>query len=152
MKQLLKNMHIDNKRIILRCDLNVPIQEGKVFDNTKIVKSLETINYLLSKNCKIVILSHLGRIKTEDDKLINTLEPIKYELEKLLNTPIKFAKDILSEETKNIALNLQPKEILLLENTRYLDIPTKRESTEDEELAKYYASLGEIIIYIIIYL
>jgi len=146
MKQLLRNMYIDNKRIILRCDLNVPISNGVVLDNTKIVKSLETINYLLNKNCKIIILSHLGRVKTEEDKLSNTLEPVKYILEKLLNKPIKFAKNILSEETKNLALNLQPGEILLLENTRHLDFPNKLESTENEETAKYFASLGEIYV------
>ncbi|MBE6154699.1 MAG: phosphoglycerate kinase [Firmicutes bacterium] len=146
MKQLLRNMYVDNKRVILRCDLNVPISNGIILDNTKVVKSLETINYLLSKNCKIIILSHLGRVKTEDDKLINTLEPVKNNLEKLLNRPIKFTKNIVSEETKNLAFNLQAREILLLENTRHLDVPNKLESVENEEIAKYFASLGEIYV------
>ena len=123
MKQLLKNTYVDNMRVILRCDFNVPMIEGNITDESKIIKSLETINYLLSKNCKIIILSHLGRVKTEEDKKNTSLLPIKNSLERLLNKPIKFATDILSEETKNMALNLQSGEILLLENTRFLDIP-----------------------------
>lgn len=146
MKQLLRNMIVDNKRILLRCDFNVPMTNENITDETKIIKSLETINYLLSKNCKIIILSHLGRVKTEEDKAKNSLMPVKNSLERLLNKPIKFAKDILSEETKNIALNLQSGEILLLENTRFLDVPNHLESTLNEEVAKQIASLGEIFV------
>lgn len=147
MKQLLKNMYVDNKRILLRCDFNVPMVNGNITDESKIIKSLETINYLLSKNCKIILLSHLGRVKTEEDKAKNSLMPVKNSLERLLNKSIKFANDILSEETKNMALNLQSKEILLLENTRFLDIPNKWESTLNEEVAKKIASLGEIFVF-----
>lgn len=147
MKQLLKNMYVDNKRILLRCDFNVPMTGGNITDETKIIKSLETINYLLNKNCKIIILSHLGRVKTEEDKAKNTLMPVKNTLERLLNKPIKFAKDILSEETKNMALSLQSGEILLLENTRFLDIPNKWESELNLDVAKHIASLGEIFVF-----
>ena len=146
MKQLLKNMNINNKRVILRCDLNVPIKDGNVLDETKIIKSLETINYLLKENCKIIILSHLGRIKSEEDKKQNSLEPVKASLAKLLNKEIKFANDILAPSTKEIALNLQPGEILLLENTIFLDIPNKLESTLNEETAKQISELGEIFV------
>lgn len=146
MKQLLRNMYVKNKRVILRCDLNVPIQNGIVLDETKIVKSLETIRYLINENCKIIILSHLGRIKTEEDKNKNSLEPVKNILEKYLNKPIKFASDILSVETKNMALSLNSGEILLLENTRFLDIPNKLESDLNEETAQILASFGEIFV------
>lgn len=147
MKQLLKNMYIDNKRILLRCDFNVPMVGGNITDESKIIRSLETINYLLSKNCKIIILSHLGRVKTEEDKAKYSLMPVKNSLERLLNRPIKFATNILSEETKNIALNLQNGEILLLENTRFLDVPNKLESSLNEDVAKQIASLGEIFVF-----
>ena len=147
MKQLLKNTYVDNMRVILRCDFNVPMIEGNITDKSKIIKSLETINYLLSKNCKIIILSHLGRVKTEEDKKNTSLLPIKNSLERLLNKPIKFATDILSEETKNMALNLQSGEILLLENTRFLDIPNKLESNLNEDVAKHLASLGELFVF-----
>lgn len=146
MKQLLRNMNIHNKRILLRCDLNVPIQDGNVLDETKIIKSLETINYLLKENCKIIIMSHLGRIKTEEDKRKNSLEPVRSSLAKLLNKEIKFASDLLAPSTKELALNLLPGEILLLENTRFLDIPNKLESTLNEEIAKQISELGEIFV------
>ena len=147
MKQLLKNTYVDNMRVILRCDFNVPMIEGNITDESKIIKSLETINYLLSKNCKIIILSHLGRVKTEEDKKNTSLLPIKNSLERLLNKPIKFATDILSEETKNMALNLQSGEILLLENTRFLDVPNKLESNLNEDVAKHLASLGGLFVF-----
>ena len=93
MKQLLRNMYVDNKRILLRCDFNVPIVGGNITDESKIIKSLETINYLLERNCKIIILSHLGRVKTEEDKTKYSLMIVKNSLERLLNKPVKFAND-----------------------------------------------------------
>ena len=147
MKQLLRNMYVDNKRILLRCDFNVPIVGGNITDESKIIKSLETINYLLERNCKIIILSHSGRVKREEDKTKYSLMIVKNSLERLLNKPVKFASDILSEETKNMALNLQSGEILLLENTRFLDIPNNLESTLNLDVAKQIASLGEIFVF-----
>lgn len=146
MKQLLKNMYINNMRVLLRCDFNVPIINGNIIDESRIIKSLDTINYLLSKNCKIIILSHLGRVKTEADKELYSLKPVKAVLEKYLNKPVKFAPDILALETKEMALNLQGGEILLLENTRFLDVPNNLESTLNEDVAKNIASLGEVFV------
>lgn len=146
MKQLLRDMYVKNKRVIVRCDFNVSILNGNVLDETKIIKSLETINYLIKENCKIIILSHLGRIKTEEDKKENTLEPVKNTLERLLNREVKFAPNILSEETKKMALTLNPGEVMLLENTRFLDIPNKKESVLNDEVAKYLASLGDVFV------
>ena len=85
MKQRIQNMNLKNKRVILRLDLNVPINNGQILDDTKIVASLETIKYLLSQNCSIVILSHLGKIKEEADKKKYTLEPVALHLKTLLN-------------------------------------------------------------------
>ncbi len=147
MKQTITDINIDNKRVLLRCDFNVPIKNGNVIDNTKIVKSLETINYLITHNAKIIILSHLGRVKTEEDKRTNSLYIIKPILENLLNKKISFASDILSPDTKQMALNLQPGEILLLENTRFLDVPNKLESKLNEEIAQKIAELGEVYIF-----
>lgn len=146
MKQTLKNMYVKNKRVILRCDFNVPIKNGNVLDETKIIKSLETINYLLKENCKIIILSHLGRVENTEDKKTNSLKPIIPILKKHLNKDIKFAPHILWPETKELALSLESGEILLLENTRFLDLPEKKESVLDEKIAKYLASLGEVFV------
>ena len=146
MKQRLSNMYIKNKTILIRCDFNVPIKDNIILDDTKIKKSLETINYCLKENCKIILLSHLGRVKTEEDKINNSLKPVKDILEKLINKPILFASDLLSEETKTIVTNMQPGEILLLENTRFLDVPNNLESTCNDEIAKQLASLGDIFV------
>lgn len=147
MKQLIENTNVKEKRVLLRCDFNVPIKNGNVLDETKIRKSLDTINYLLKENAKIIILSHLGRVKTEEDKANNTLEPVKNSLERILGKTILFEKDILSEKTKEVALALNPGEILLLENIRFLDVPNMFESKLNDEVAKKLADLGEIFVF-----
>ena len=81
----LKNIDVKNKKVILRVDYNVPIKDGKILDINKIVASLDTINYLLDNNAKIIIMSHLGKVKTEEDIETNTLLPVKEVLSKLLN-------------------------------------------------------------------
>ncbi len=146
MKKNIQNMDVKNKRIVLRVDYNVPIQNGQIMDDSKIKESLDTIQYLLAENCKIVILSHLGKIKSEEDKLKYTLEPVANHLKKLLNTEIYFTKDILSPDLVNRVLQLQPKEILMLENTRFADYPDRLESSNDAQLAMFWASLGDIFV------
>lgn len=144
--KFIEDYNITNKKVILRCDLNVTIKDNTIIDNTKIKKSLKTIEYLISKNCRIIILSHLGKIKSEEDKKKNSLEIVKLELEKLLNKKIYFSKTTRGLELENIVSNLKPQEIVLVENTRFEDYPNKLESSCDEELAKYWASLGEIFV------
>lgn len=146
MKKKITTMFLKNKRVILRTDFNVPIKNGNILDDTKINKSLKTINYLLNEGASIIILSHFGRVKTEEDKLKYTLEPVKKLLEEKLNKNILFQKDILSEEAKQAALSLDPGEIMLMENTRFLDVPNNLESTLNLEVAKTIASYGEIFV------
>jgi len=144
--KFIENANIENKKVILRCDLNVTIQDNKIVDATKIKESLTTINYLLSKNCSVIILSHLGKIKTEEDKIKNSLYLVKEELEKLLNKEVLFSKSTKGEELTSLANNLKQKEILLVENTRFEDYPEKLESKCDLELSKFWASLGDIFV------
>jgi len=144
--KFIEDTNIENKKVILRCDLNVTIKDGSIVDATKIKESLKTINYLLSKNCSIVILSHLGKIKCEEDKNKNSLYIVKLELEKLLNKKIYFSKTTRGEELNELADSLKPQDILLVENTRFEDYPEKLESKCDEELAKYWASLGSVFV------
>jgi phosphoglycerate kinase len=140
--KFIEDINIDNKKVILRLDLNVTIKDGKILDNTKIVKSLKTINYLLDHNCKILIMSHLGKIKTLEDKLRNSLEIVSLELSKLLGQNVCFIP-----ETRNILPSiLDNHNICLMENTRFEDLDGKKESGNDLELAKYWASLGEVFI------
>lgn len=141
-----KDIEIKNKRVILRCDLNVTIKDEKIIDDTKIIKSLNTINYLIENNNSIIILSHLGKVKSEEDKKKNTLSPVYNRLKELLNTNIYFSKVTRGEELENLAKNLKQKEILLIENTRHEDYPKKLESKCDMELAKYWASFGNVFI------
>lgn len=142
----IKDLNVENKKVILRVDYNVPIQDGKVIDNNRIKQSLETINYLKEHNAKIILMSHLGKIKSEKDKEKNTLLPVKEELETILNEEIKFSHELKGKELEDLVNGLNPKEILLLENTRYMDYPNKLESNCDKELSSYWASLGDVFV------
>ena len=139
--KFIEDMHLKNKTVLLRCDYNVPISEGVITDDSKILKSLKTINYLLDKNCKIIILSHLGRVKNEEDKFKYSLKPVAKKLEELLNKEVTFVSDVIEIDL------LKDKNIILLENTRHFDYPEKKESTNDLELAKEWAKLGDIFIF-----
>lgn len=142
----LKNIDVKNKKVILRVDYNVPIKDGKILDTNKIVASLDTINYLLDNNAKIIIMSHLGKVKTEEDIETNTLLPVKEVLSKLLNKEILFSKELEGKHLEELVSNLKSKDILLLENTRVMDYPNKLESNCDEALSLYWSSLGEVYI------
>ena len=142
----IKDIDVTNKKVILRVDYNVPIINGRILDNNRIVASLETINYLLSKNAKIILMSHLGKIKTKSDLEANSLKPVRDELSILLHKDIKFSSTLRGKELDDLVNNLNPGDILLLENTRYMDYPDKLESNCDIELSKYWASLGDIYI------
>jgi len=143
---LLKDLDLKNKRVVLRCDLNVPIENGKIVDNSKIIYSVPTIRYLLENNCSVCILSHLGRVKSETDKKKNSLEIVAKELANVVKKPVKFVDNCYGEKTKEIVLKNKLGSIVLLQNTRWMDFPEKKESGNDLELAKYWASLGEIFV------
>ena len=142
----IREVCIKDKKVILRCDLNVTIKDGIIIDDTKIIKSLDTIKYLLENNNSLIIMSHLGKIKSESDKGKNTLYPVYLKLKELLDNNIYFSKTTRGLELKNIANSLLPKEILIMENTRYEDFPEKLESNCDIELSKYWSSLGDIFV------
>lgn len=144
--EILQNMDIDNKRVILRCDFNVPIKDNKILDDYKIIKSIDTIKYLMDHNSKIVILSHLGKIKKEEDKKKNSLEIVAKRLKELLQTNVIFSRVIMHDALKQRINEMNPKDIMLIENTRYLDIPNKLESNCDDSLSKYFASLGDVFV------
>ena len=140
------SVDITNKKVILRCDLNVPIKDGKVLDDTKIKKSIKTISYLLNNNCSVIILSHLGRIKTSVDKLENSLKPCQKVLEDNLNQEVIFLDNPVGMNVITTCKNLKPKQVVLLENTRFCDFPEKLESRNDLGLAKYWSVLGDVFV------
>lgn len=146
MKKTIKDYNLNGKRVIIRCDFNVPITDGKIDDDNRIRMSLETINYAIDNNAKVILLSHLGKIKEESDKEKNSLEIVSVRLSELLNRKVIFSHDTRSEELTKLVNNLKEKDVLLIENTRYEDLDGKKESSCDMELAKYWASLGDIFI------
>ena len=132
---------IKNKNVILRCDFNVPVKDGVITDDSKILKCLKTINYLLENNNRIIILSHFGRIKKNEDKEKNSLKIVYEYLKKYINL-------VFVENNENVGfyLNTSKCNCFLLENTRFTDIPEKRESKNNLEIAKYWASFADIFV------
>lgn len=146
MFKTLKNTDIKNKRVVLRCDLNVPIKDGFILDDSKIKASLETINYLMDNNCKIIILSHLGKVKTPADKAKNSLEPVYNRLRELLKREIYFSRETRAVNLYMQVENMLPKDVLLLENTRFEDLNGNLESGCDPQLSMYWASLCDVFV------
>ncbi len=137
----IKDTDIKNKTVLIRCDLNVPIKDGKIEDDNRIVKSLKTINYALNRAKHVIIMSHLGRIKNEEDKRKNSLKIVCDRLSDLLGEKVYFCT--YDEDIRNVVQN---NKIVMLENVRYFDLDGKKESKNDEELSKFYATLADVYI------
>lgn len=146
MKKTLRDMDLKNKKVLLRCDYNVPIENGIIMDDTKILASLDTIEYLLNQDCRIIILSHLGKVKSEEDKIKNTLEPVAHKLKELLNTKVTFSKQSVSTVVEEAVEKMNPGDVLLLENTRHRDYPNNEESGNDVRLANFWAGLADVFV------
>lgn len=142
----IKEFELTGKKVILRSDFNVSIKDGKIISNERITAELPTINYLIEKGAKVIIMSHLGKIKSEEDKKKNTLYIVYEELLKLINTKIIFSPATHGKILEEKISFLKNGEVLLMENTRYEDLENKKESNCDEELSRYWASLGDIFI------
>ncbi len=140
------DLELDNKRVILRLDLNVPFEANNITDDSRIRKAVPTIKYLLDKNCKVIVLSHFGRIKSEDDKSNYSLKLVAKRLSDILGIDVHFINQCFGEEVKKIVDNIGVSNIVLLENTRFMDYPEKKESKNDFELASFWASLGDVYI------
>ena len=140
-------MNLKNKKVIIRVDFNVPLDKNlKIVDDNRIKESLTTIKYCLDNNCKIILLSHLGKVKKESDKVTKSLKPVATRLSELLNQEVKFIPATRGNLVSDAVNNMQDKDIILLENTRFEDLDGKKESGNDPELAKFWASLGEVFI------
>lgn len=146
MKKTIRDFALYNKKVIIRVDFNVPINNGIITDDNRIKESLDTINYATSNGAKVILMSHLGRIKTEEDKLNNSLLPVANRLSELLNKDIVFINNTRGKELEDAINNLECGDILLMENTRFEDLDGKKESNNNEELGEYWASLGDIFI------
>lgn len=142
----IKDINIEGKKVIIRCDFNVPIKDGKIIDDTRIKASLKTINYCLEHNAKVILLSHLGRVKEEADLEKNNLAPVATRLSELLNKKVTFVNSTRGKAVEETISNMKEKDVVLLQNTRYEDLDGKKESSNDPDLGKYWASLGDIFI------
>ena len=146
MKKSIKDLNLNGKKVILRVDFNVPIADGKIADMKRIDAALPTIKYILENGASIILLSHLGRIKTEEDKKSKSLKIVADKLKEMLPNKITFINETRSKEITKAAKSLKPGEILFLENTRFEDLNKKAESSNNPTLAKYWASLGDVFV------
>ena len=141
-KKTVRDIDVNGKKVLVRCDFNVPqLEDGTITDNRRIVAALETINYLLDNNAKVILCSHLGRPKGEFKKEFS-LKPIADELSKLLGKEVKLASDVIGESAKELTSNMKEGEIVLLENVRF----HREETDNDPEFAKKLASFADVYV------
>lgn len=141
-KKTVKDIDVKGKKVLVRCDFNVPQDEnGNITDTRRIVSSLPTIKYLIENGAKVILCSHLGRPKGEVKKEFS-LAPVANELSKELGIEVKLSDDIIGESAKSIAQSLKEGEVMLLENVRF----DAREEKNDPEMAKELASIAEIYV------
>lgn len=146
MKKTIFDFDFKDKVVVLRCDLNVTIKDGKIIDDSKIVKSLRSINYIVNNGGKVVILSHLGKVKSESDFVNNSLSVVYERLKELVDFELSFCPYTDFDVVKSSVLNVSYGNGILLENTRFYDVPDKLESGCSDTLSLFYASLGDIFI------
>lgn len=146
MKKTIRDYDLNNKKVIIRVDFNVPMKDGVILDDTRIRESLPTIKYALMNNAKVILMSHLGRIKTEKDKENLSLKNVCKRLSQLLNKEVIFVPFTRGLELEKSIENMEQGDIILMENTRFEDLNGNLESGNDSDLGKYWANLGDIFI------
>jgi len=146
MKLNITDLNLENKKVLVRVDFNVPMKNGVITDDNRIVQELPTIKYVIDNGGKAILFSHLGRVKTEEDKLTSSLKPVAKRLEELLGKKVLFIGETRGKELEDAINALNPGELLMFENTRFEDINGKKESGNDPELGKYWASLGDVFV------
>ena len=146
MKKTIKDYDLNGKKVIIRCDFNIPMNNGIILDDTRIRASIKTIRYAINNGASVILLSHLGRVKTDEDKKCNSLYPVSLALSNILKKEVLFSPETRGKELSRMVSELQSGDILLVENTRFEDIDGNKESKCDKRLSKYRASLGDIYI------
>lgn len=149
-KLTVEDLQLEGKKVLMRVDFNVPIKDGVVGDDNRIVAALPTINYVLDHGGRAVLFSHLGRIKSEDDKPGLSMKPVAAKLEERLGKPVQFVPATERTELETAIDQLENGQVLVFENTRYEDVVNgeyvKRESGNDPKLGEYWASLGDVFV------
>lgn len=145
-KKTVKDLELNGKRVLVRADFNVPMKDGKISNDNRIQAALPTLEYILEQGGKVIVFSHLGRVKTEEDKAGLSMKPVAERLGELLGKDVKFVAQTRGEELENAVAELADGDVLMFENTRFEDIDGKKESKNDPELGKYWASLGDVYV------
>ncbi|MCH4124019.1 MULTISPECIES: phosphoglycerate kinase [Levilactobacillus] len=149
-KLTVSDLDLKGKKVLMRVDFNVPIKDGVIGNDNRIVAALPTIKYVIEHGGKAILLSHLGRIKKEDDKPGLSMRPVAERLSNLLNKPVTFVPTTEGKQLEDAIDGLNDGDVLVMENTRYEDVKdgeyVKRESGNDPELGKYWASLGDVFV------
>lgn len=150
MKKTIRDYDLVGKKVIMRLDFNVPMKDGIITDDNRIIESIKTIQYAIDNGAKVILMSHLDKVKSQEDKNKKTLRPVALRLEEILGRKVNFVPATRGIELETEINNLQPGEVLLMENTRHEDfvdgVEVKKESKNDSELGLYWASLGDIFI------
>lgn len=142
-KKTVKDLDVNGKKVIVRADLNVPHKGSEITNDNRVKAAVPTLKYLTDNGAKVILMSHLGKVKTEEDKAKNDLSIVAPRLEELMpGVTVKFSPETRGAELEAMVEALQPGEILLMQNTRY----EKGESKNDPELGKYWASLGDMFV------
>ena len=140
-KKTVEDIDVSGKKVLVRCDFNVPMIDGKITDDKRIVASLPTVRYLLSNGAAVILCSHLGRPKNGPEEKYS-MKPVAESLSRLLERPVTLASDVVGDDAQAKAAALQPGEVMLLENVRF----EKGETKNDPELSKKFAALADIFV------
>lgn len=143
-KLTVKDVELKGKKVLVRVDFNVPVKDGVITNDNRITAALPTIKYILEQGGRAILFSHLGRVKEEADKAGKSLAPVAADLAAKLGQEVAFLPGVTRGAELEAAINaLEDGQVLLVENTRYEDVDGKKESKNDPELGKYWASLGD---------
>lgn len=145
-KKTVKDVELNGKKVLVRVDFNVPMKDGKITNDNRIVAALPTIRYILENGGRAILFSHLGKVKSEEDKASKSLRPAAERLAELLGKDVKFIPETRGAELEAAIAELKDGEVLMFENTRFEDLDGKKESKNDPELGKYWASLGDVFV------
>ena len=145
-KKVVTDLDVAGKKVLVRADFNVPMKDGAITNDNRIVQALPTINYLIENNAKVILFSHLGKVKTEEDKAKLSLKPVADRLAELLGKEVTFVPETRGEALETAIAALKDGDVLVFENTRFEDVDGKKESKNDAELGKYWASLGDLFV------
>ncbi|MBX8992763.1 MULTISPECIES: phosphoglycerate kinase [Staphylococcus] len=145
-KKIVSDLDLKGKTVLVRADFNVPMKDGEITDDNRIVQALPTIKHIIKEGGKVVLFSHLGKVKEESDKESLTLAPIAKDLSSKLDQDVTFVPETRGEKLEQAIKDLNEGDVLLVQNTRFEDLDGKKESKNDPELGKYWASLGDVFV------